>query len=60
MGYCGDDAVYSISGHWDPTEQCFAVLNTETPRGKSTQATIPNLNKLKKKLELNCILTKQF
>ena len=33
MGFAGDDSVYSISGHWDPTEGCFAVLNTETPRG---------------------------
>ena len=33
MGYCGDDAVYSVAGNWDPTEHCFEVLNTETPRG---------------------------
>lgn len=32
MGYTGEDGVYSITGHWDPTESSFAVLNTETPR----------------------------
>lgn len=30
MGYAGEE--YCISGHWDPTEQCFAVLNTETTK----------------------------
>ncbi|XP_050389744.1 rab GTPase-activating protein 1 isoform X1 [Patella vulgata] len=32
MGYQSDGRSYTISGHWDPTEQCFAVLNTETPK----------------------------
>ncbi|KAL4219350.1 Rab GTPase-activating protein 1 [Mactra antiquata] len=32
MGYAGEDGIYSITGHWDPTESSFAVLNTETPR----------------------------
>ena len=44
MGYSGDDTMYAVSGNWDPTEPCFEVLNTETPRGR---------------LELNCILKLQ-
>ncbi|ESO96116.1 hypothetical protein LOTGIDRAFT_116192 [Lottia gigantea] len=32
MGYQNEGKSYSITGHWDPTEQCFAVLNTETPK----------------------------
>lgn len=35
MGYVGEDGVYVITGHWDPTESSFAVLNTETPKGKA-------------------------
>ncbi|KAL3872041.1 hypothetical protein ACJMK2_040008 [Sinanodonta woodiana] len=31
MGYT-DGKNYTVSGHWDPTEECFSVLNTETPK----------------------------
>ena len=34
MGYNSDGQSYTITGHWDPTENCFQVLNTETPKGK--------------------------
>ncbi|XP_025111685.1 rab GTPase-activating protein 1-like isoform X2 [Pomacea canaliculata] len=32
MGYTSDDRTYSIAGHWDPTEKCFEILNTETEK----------------------------
>ncbi|XP_063424247.1 rab GTPase-activating protein 1-like isoform X2 [Mytilus trossulus] len=31
MGYT-DGKNYLVSGSWDPTEECFLVLNTETPK----------------------------
>ncbi|XP_021380300.1 rab GTPase-activating protein 1-like isoform X4 [Mizuhopecten yessoensis] len=40
MGYTGDGKSYSISGNWDPTEKCFAVLNTETPKDTRVFLTI--------------------
>ncbi|XP_041370237.1 rab GTPase-activating protein 1-like [Gigantopelta aegis] len=30
MSYNSDGQSYTITGHWDPTENCFLVLNTET------------------------------
>ncbi|KAK7495772.1 hypothetical protein BaRGS_00012992, partial [Batillaria attramentaria] len=32
MGYTQDERTYNISGHWDPTEKCFEILNTETEK----------------------------
>ncbi|BFZ20139.1 hypothetical protein BsWGS_23179 [Bradybaena similaris] len=32
MGYASDSKVYNIAGHWDPSENCFAILNTETEK----------------------------
>lgn len=28
-----DGKSYVISGHWDPTDPTFQILNTETPKG---------------------------
>ena len=33
MGYTQDERTYNISGHWNPTEKCFEILNTETEKG---------------------------
>ena len=33
MGYTQDERIYNISGHWNPTEKCFEILNTETEKG---------------------------
>ncbi|KAK7095541.1 rab GTPase-activating protein 1-like isoform X2 [Littorina saxatilis] len=32
MGYTQDERTYTISGHWDPSEKCFEILNTETEK----------------------------
>ncbi|KAK3719378.1 hypothetical protein RRG08_029534 [Elysia crispata] len=32
MAYAQDTRQYNISGHWDPSEKCFAILNTETEK----------------------------
>ncbi|GFS14750.1 rab GTPase-activating protein 1 [Elysia marginata] len=32
MAYAPDTRQYNISGHWDPSEKCFAILNTETEK----------------------------
>lgn len=33
MGTSGEGKQYVISGVWDPKDQAFEVLNTETPKG---------------------------
>ncbi|CAL1530550.1 unnamed protein product [Lymnaea stagnalis] len=32
MSYTPDTKVYNVTGHWDPSEKCFAILNTETEK----------------------------
>nr|XP_034301493.1 rab GTPase-activating protein 1 isoform X5 [Crassostrea gigas] len=32
MGYSSDGRTYSISGNWEISEECFKVLDTETPK----------------------------
>ncbi|XP_061189022.1 rab GTPase-activating protein 1-like isoform X2 [Saccostrea echinata] len=32
MGYSSDGRTYTISGNWDISEDCFKVLNSETPK----------------------------
>lgn len=32
MAYAADTRQYNITGHWDPSEKCFAILNTETEK----------------------------
>lgn len=38
MGYSSDGRTYSISGNWEISEECFKVLDTETPKGKTHTA----------------------
>lgn len=38
MGYSSDGRTYSISGNWEISEDCFKVLDTETPKGKTHTA----------------------
>lgn len=40
MGYATDETLYSVAGNWDPTEPCFEVLNTETPRDRRVFMTV--------------------
>ncbi|XP_059143523.1 rab GTPase-activating protein 1-like isoform X2 [Physella acuta] len=32
MGYVSETKVYNVAGHWDPSEKCFTILNTETEK----------------------------
>ncbi|XP_055895788.1 rab GTPase-activating protein 1-like isoform X1 [Biomphalaria glabrata] len=32
MGYAPDTKLYNVAGQWDPSEKCFAILNTETEK----------------------------
>ncbi|CAG5128923.1 unnamed protein product [Candidula unifasciata] len=40
MGYAPDSKLYNIGGHWDPSEKCFAILNTETEKDTSVFLTV--------------------
>ncbi|XP_035824832.1 rab GTPase-activating protein 1 isoform X2 [Aplysia californica] len=40
MSYAADSKAYNITGHWDPSEKCFAILNTETEKDSRVFLTI--------------------
>lgn len=40
MGYSSDGRTYTISGNWDISEDCFKVLNSETPKDTRVFLTI--------------------
>ncbi|XP_064648840.1 rab GTPase-activating protein 1-like isoform X3 [Lineus longissimus] len=41
MGVSNDNKAYVISGHWDPSDPNFQILNTETPKGEGMNTSMP-------------------
>jgi hypothetical protein len=41
MGVSNDNKAYVISGHWDPSDPNFQILNTETPKGELEYRNLP-------------------